>query len=369
MKFIISVLLVLTSYVSIGQVYNSIPQYVFKNRLGVGRSTQVDSSAYMNIGPNGAGVAGILPPRISDTLAILGTKRHGLLIFSRQLDNYAWWDSTGSVWTQMGQGGSSALDAVVIQNGSSTVGDTILVSNTGGDTARIKNILLGEGLLMEKLGDTVLKIVVDSSIVPNFYNRDGAFIDDRVALIPDNQSLVIQGGTTPMTFIGASTGVSAGVIVYDQGLGSSTGAYFKVGQGSSIDSTGEVRMVSTNNHMGHVDGSGVLVDRKGVQYAGVQRREWKDSLGYVNVYLTSSCGFLRLGDLTARGASRTVDWYDHSLDDEIVIMNRSSDATYKWTFAKTVKDQSGTTVTAIDDLTTYHLIYLTGNGWTIINKY
>src|SRR5574343_621279 len=123
--YILTFILLLSAYSLTAQVYNPIPQYVFKNKLGVGRSTAVDSSAYMNIGPNGGATAGVVLPRIADTLSILGTKRHGLLIFANQLNKFAWWDSTSAIWTEVGSGSLATGGEVLLRNGSSTVGDSL----------------------------------------------------------------------------------------------------------------------------------------------------------------------------------------------------------------------------------------------------
>ncbi len=179
MRILITVLFLLTFGVSIGQVYNPTPQYVFKNKLGVGRSTPVDSAAYMNVGPNGGAVAGIMLPRIADTLTISGTKRHGLLIFSNQLNKFAWYDSTNTRWVEVGSGSGTSGGEVMLMNGSGTVGDSLLFTTITGDTAYVRNLLAGSGLLFENMGDTVLKLNIDSSTSFNIYNSDGSLKEYR----------------------------------------------------------------------------------------------------------------------------------------------------------------------------------------------
>jgi len=83
------------------QQINPVPDYIFRNQMSVGRNAPTDTAAYMSIGPRYGAVKGFMPPMVVDTNAVTGTKRNGLLIFSVQLNNFAYWDSTTSRFRQI----------------------------------------------------------------------------------------------------------------------------------------------------------------------------------------------------------------------------------------------------------------------------
>lgn len=91
----ILVLLFVTT-AAVGQQINPVPDYIFRNQMSVGRNAATDTAAYMSIGPRFGATKGFMPPMVVDTNAVTGTKRNGLLIFSVQLNNFAYWDSTTS---------------------------------------------------------------------------------------------------------------------------------------------------------------------------------------------------------------------------------------------------------------------------------
>ena len=378
MKYILSLILVLTFSVSIGQVYNPTPQYVFKNRLGVGRSTPVDSAAYMNVGPNGGAVAGIVLPRIADTLTISGTKRHGLLIFSNQLNKFAWYDSTNTRWVEVGSGSSSSGE-VMLMNGSRTVGDSLLFPTITGDTAYIRNLLAGSGLLFENMGDTVLKLNVDSSTVPNIYNSDGMIDDDlRYIEMSRNSTLYITDSGRNVNFITIddylNSGFGSTVYIEAHNKGGTLGRVVITGQDS--DSTSKVALTSSNIVGGVSYDITLNLDTSGINLGGSLTYGLTDKPSSSNAVQQSNNSIYVLSDLTSAAASRTFTTIPKSNGSYLKIINQSSDATYKWTFAGiTVYDKNGSTVTAIDDHTVYELIYISagqsefGAGWHIINKY
>jgi hypothetical protein len=199
MRYVFFLCFLVLSITGFSQVYNPIPQYVFRNKLGVGRGTPVDSAAYMNIGPNGGANAGVVLPRVADTLSILGTKRNGLLIFSQQLNKFAWWDSVGARWTEVGSGSGSSGGEVMLMNGSGTVGDSLLFSSVSGDTAYIRNLFFANGLVVENMGDTVLKVNVDSSAVPNIYTSDGT-TTNRVVTVEESNYIIFTGRNAGLYF-------------------------------------------------------------------------------------------------------------------------------------------------------------------------
>lgn len=394
MRYILTVLFILTFFVSIGQVYNPTPQYVFKNKLGVGRSTPVDSAAYMNVGPNGGAVAGIVLPRVADTLTISGTKRHGLLIFSNQLDKFAWYDSTNARWQEVGSGSGSDGE-VMLMNGSATVGDSLLFSTITGDTAYIRNILAGSGLLFENMGDTVLKLNVDSSTVANIYNSDGTISGSRTVTMDNDISFTTTQGKrfsvyTEDTYGGNSLYGSYEINPFET---SSIVDFNGFISGMFADTDGSQKptlFVYAAKGLYIQDRTGLVQNADSIMPVTTPKDTamyWNPSTGQVmrartknpiyslntsgtGANLTISATDYRqiLPDLTAAAASRTVTMPTGETGKEIIIVNKNSDATYKWTFASTVVDISGATITAIDDLKAYTLLY-DGTNWVIINVY
>jgi hypothetical protein len=83
------------------QQINPVPDYVFRNQMSVGRNAVTDTAAYISIGPRYGANKGLMPPIVSDTAAITGVKRNGLLIFSVQRNNFQYWDSINSRWTSV----------------------------------------------------------------------------------------------------------------------------------------------------------------------------------------------------------------------------------------------------------------------------
>jgi hypothetical protein len=93
MRVIFIFLLALVTTTQAQQI-NPVPDYIFRNQMSVGRNAVTDTAAYMSIGPRYGAVKGFMPPIVTDTNAVTGVKRNGLLIFSIQLNNFAYWDST-----------------------------------------------------------------------------------------------------------------------------------------------------------------------------------------------------------------------------------------------------------------------------------
>jgi hypothetical protein len=84
-----------------GQQINPVPDYIFRNSMSVGRNAPTDTSAYFSIGPRFGATRGFMPPMVTDTAAVTGTKRNGLLIYSIQRNSFLYWDSTGSRWSRI----------------------------------------------------------------------------------------------------------------------------------------------------------------------------------------------------------------------------------------------------------------------------
>ena len=93
MRVIFIFLLALVTTAQAQQI-NPVPDYIFRNQMSVGRNGVTDTAAYMSVGPRFGAVKGFMPPMVTDTNSVTGVKRNGLLIFSLQLNNFAYWDST-----------------------------------------------------------------------------------------------------------------------------------------------------------------------------------------------------------------------------------------------------------------------------------
>lgn len=403
MRYILSLILVLTFGVSIGQVYNPTPQYVYRGKLGAGRSTAVDSAAYFQVGPNGGANAGVILPRVADTLSISGTKRNGLLIFSNQLNKFAWWDSTGAKWTEVGSG-SATSGEVLLLNGSGTVGDSLLFSSISGDTAYVRNLWFANGLVVENMGDTVLKVNIDSSTVANIYNSDGKIptsIDREILMLPsssitigDSANLDASGSYFSLKLDKSSARLRAGadkygrVEVYDSvfALGNTgdLGTVQIESSTSALDISrnggGHSQQITFDNYGIRITTDSILqLEGEVIVYNTHVQRPVLGGTG--NITIDKAYTTYVLQDLTSTASSRTVTMGIYTTTDlangtEIRIINQNDDATYKWTFAgMTVYDKDGTTVTNITDKTSYALVYLNsgsssfGAGWHIVNKY
>jgi hypothetical protein len=104
--------LVFISCAANAQQINPVPDYVFANRMSVGRNAVTDTLAYFSIGPRYGAIRGFMPPMVVDTALVTGgTKRNGLTIFSIQKNKYVYWDSVGSKWAEMAGTGGSAINS------------------------------------------------------------------------------------------------------------------------------------------------------------------------------------------------------------------------------------------------------------------
>jgi hypothetical protein len=91
-------LIILFPALSFGQVYNPVPDMVFRGKLSAGRSVSTDASAYFSVGPVTGSTMGIMMPRVSDTTSVVSGRRNGLLIYSIQKNQFLYWDSSGIKW-------------------------------------------------------------------------------------------------------------------------------------------------------------------------------------------------------------------------------------------------------------------------------
>lgn len=99
MKRIILCLSFFAFFGSQAQQINPVPDYVFSNKMSVGRNAVTDTAAYFSIGPRYGAVRGFMPPMVTDTATITTGKRNGLTIFSIQKNKYMYWDSVRVRWS------------------------------------------------------------------------------------------------------------------------------------------------------------------------------------------------------------------------------------------------------------------------------
>lgn len=376
-KYVLTILLILSGYALTAQVYNPIPQYVFRNKLGVGRNTPVDQAAYMNIGPNGGANQGVVLPRVADTLSILGTKRHGLLIFSRQLNKFAWWDSTGNKWTEVGSGSGSSGE-VMLMNGSQTVGDSLLMPSVSGDSAFIKNLLAGNAMTIVKQGDTVLQFnaqnIGNTDLRVTGTNERWLYVGEDTSFIigPPDQSNV--------DFQVFNDGNLSGILAVSREKNTAYSSLAVESNRAPRDSVATIELyVTTGAYYAHNNGPygdcNITIDTTGIRMNGIIYGDVSTYSNLANQNLNLRATNHVLYDLTG-AASRTIRLHPKPSGAIIRIVNQSSDAVNKWSFTgSTVYEKNGSTVTTLDDHTCYELMYMTsgisqfGEGWHIIKKY
>ena len=98
------------------QQINPVPDYVFANRMSVGRTAVTDTAAYFSIGPRFGATRGFMPPMVVDTASVTGTKRNGLLIFGVQKNKFLYWDSVRVQWSDMAGSSGSYITGTISSN-------------------------------------------------------------------------------------------------------------------------------------------------------------------------------------------------------------------------------------------------------------
>lgn len=135
MKHIVTAVFLLCSLVAVAQVENKIPRYTFNNQLGVGRTGNNDTAAYLQIGPSSGGDRGIILPRVAGIGSLIGTAKKALLVYNDSKDSLAYYN--GSEWIYLGGGSNSQGGTYTETTGYYAVQDsvnTIICEYTGGDT-------------------------------------------------------------------------------------------------------------------------------------------------------------------------------------------------------------------------------------------
>lgn len=105
MKKLLIALLMLYG-VAHAQVENRIKQYVFTERLGVGRAGNNDSSVYFQVGPNSGGSRGFGNPRLSNIGALIGSPIPGLQFYDNSIKRLKYWAEDRWITIDSSAGGS-----------------------------------------------------------------------------------------------------------------------------------------------------------------------------------------------------------------------------------------------------------------------
>jgi len=217
MKRIILCLSLFVVFGSQAQQINPVPDYVFRNQMSVGRNAVTDTAAYISIGPRYGANKGLMPPIVSDTAAITGVKRNGLLIFSVQRNNFQYWDSINSRWTSVTANvdttvistrawrkkGDDSLGAVIATRTDTTLLSTRAWRKKGDDSlgaviaTRTDTTLLSTRAWRQKGLDSLAAIEIDGSGTVNYVPKFTATRTLGNSQIFDNGTNVGIGTTSP----------------------------------------------------------------------------------------------------------------------------------------------------------------------------
>jgi hypothetical protein len=180
MRILCNILVVLfVTTTAVGQQINPVPDYIFRNSMSVGRNAPTDTSAYFSIGPRFGATRGFMPPMVTDTASVTGTKRNGLLIYSIQRNSFLYWDSTGMRWSRI----AANLD-------------TLLLSTRAWRQTGIDSVvsLVGSGLTGTGISGYIPKWTGTKALDTSQIRQVGGTIG--IGTAPTNFRLSIGGGTT-----------------------------------------------------------------------------------------------------------------------------------------------------------------------------
>lgn len=163
MKNILLAVFLFICYSVDGQVINKIPQYGFQNNLSVGRTSDNDTIAYFQVGPNTGGNKGIIFPRVANVSALVGTPKKGLIIYDDSKDSIGYYNGVNWIYP----GASSTLK---------TVADT---------TAR-------NAIAAEDRYEGMLVYVTD---VQKYYSLKGGILNSNWTELAQGETTIISTGT------------------------------------------------------------------------------------------------------------------------------------------------------------------------------
>jgi hypothetical protein len=192
MRILCNILVVLfVTATAVGQQINPVPDYIFRNSMSVGRNAPTDTSAYFSIGPRFGATRGFMPPMVTDTASVTGTKRNGLLIYSIQRNSFLYWDSTGMRWSRI----AANLDTLLLSTRAwRQKGDDSLAAiiNTRMDTVN----LLSTKAWRQKGIDSVASVRVGGSGTTNYVPKFTAASTIGNSSILDGANTVSINSTT-----------------------------------------------------------------------------------------------------------------------------------------------------------------------------
>lgn len=189
MRYILASLISVCAFFAQAQQINPVPDYVFGNRMSVGRTSVTDTAAYFSVGPRYGAIRGMMPPMVVDTALVSGNKRNGLLIFSVQKNKFVYWDSVGSKWAEMAGTGGTAINS----------GDTaamLLPYLRKADTTAMLAPYLKESDTVWLSNRVNLKVNISDTatmLAPYLKESDTAFLSNRINLkvnISDTSSML-----------------------------------------------------------------------------------------------------------------------------------------------------------------------------------
>jgi hypothetical protein len=190
MRYLLILILSVSCIAAQSQQINPVPDYIFRNQMSVGRNTFTDTAAYMSIGPRYGAVKGFMPPIVTDTNAVTGVKRNGLLIFSIQLNNFAYWDSTTARFRKITA--EASVDSLIFatrayrQKGDDSLGAIIAVKTDTGlistKAYRQKGIDSVVTLISTLGGGTVLSVSAGTGMNFSTITTSGAVNADTLVL-------------------------------------------------------------------------------------------------------------------------------------------------------------------------------------------
>lgn len=232
MKRIILCLSLFAFFGSQAQQINPVPDYVFSNKMSVGRNAVTDTAAYFSIGPRYGAIRGMMPPMVTDTASMSATKRNGLLIFSIQKNKYLYWDSVGSKWAEMAGTAGSAI------TGSGVAGYMPeFTTSTNLDTTR----------LYHSSGRFAIGSTTTTNGVFNVYGGQSYF---DTSLKVGSQTLLADEGKNEV-YVNTTTDAGAYALQVAGSIYNTTGAVFAASSGSvgirtsspgyTLDVTGDIR--------------------------------------------------------------------------------------------------------------------------------
>ena len=189
MRYILAALLSVCAFFAQAQQINPVPDYVFGNRMSVGRTSVTDTAAYFSVGPRYGAIRGMMPPMVVDTASVSGNKRNGLLIFSVQKNKFLYWDSVRVQWSDMAGSSGSYIVA----------GDTasmLLPYLRKADTTTMLAPYLKESDTVFLSNRVNLKVNISDTatmLAPYLKESDTAFLSNRINLkvnISDTSSML-----------------------------------------------------------------------------------------------------------------------------------------------------------------------------------